>query len=729
MEKITALRAIMKEHGIGAYIIPSTDEWRNEYTPIHKRRLQWICGFSGSNGVLIITENKLILFTDGRYTLQAKIELGDDYTVVDMYNPSGCEAMASCKGLVIGYDPMIQTLSEIEYYEKLGKRFKFSMKCVEENLVDVLMLSDSNVNTISKEIASELCREIIGSLPEYFGIAEVNESYIEGVKNCTNIAIRESGRYIGMLSLAFQYKNNGKIFWMGVLPEFQNKGYGSILINSAEALACKLGFKTISVETLSPSHTDENYLQTYNFYLSKGFMPLFDLQPQDYEWQMVYMIKSNLSGKLQSHTSNIKTLPLEITGMSTEDKIIAVTEKTPGESDYLVLTSLASICWLLNIRGNDIPYNPMVLCYMILEIKTKKIHLFVNTSKLLDISNITIHALDSFKDHIKGLKNCKIAFDKKNSPIWLTQNIANGIDVEDPAVILKAMKNPVELEGFRKAHRYDGVALCKFWFWFHENLEKGFDEVSAAERLTEFRRENPSFVEENFSTISGYGSNGAIVHYGPKKGFCKSIPSPGEDPIYLVDSGGHYDCAGTTDITRMFNLGGATDEHKNCYTAVLRGHIALAKAIFPEGTSGAQLDALARYYLWQIGLDYSHGTGHGVGHFLSVHEGPHGITKRNTVPLRENMIVSIEPGYYKEGHFGMRIENLYAIKKSSEFPGFLEFDLLSMVPIETSLINFNDMTQDDIEWLKKHNRVALEAVKKNLTPEELKFVYERVNVK
>jgi Xaa-Pro aminopeptidase len=568
MEKITSLRAIMKEHGIGAYVIPSTDEWRNEYTPIHKKRLQWICGFSGSNGVLIVTESELILFTDGRYTLQAKIELDENYTIVDMYNPSGCDAMDSCKGLVVGYDPMIQTLSEIEYYEKLGKRFGYSMKSVEDNLVDVLMGNTKNI-------------------------------------------------------------------------------------------------------------------------------------------------------------SNVKTLPLEITGMSTDDKIKAITEKVPQECDFLVLTSLSSICWLLNIRGNDIPYNPMVLCYMILEIKTKKIHLFVNTSKLLNINNITIYDLNSFKDHVKGLKSSKIAFDKKNSPIWLTQNIQNGIDVEDPAVMLKAMKNPVELEGFRKAHRYDGVALCKFWFWFHKNLEKGFDEVSAAERLTEFRRENASFVEENFSTISGYGSNGAIVHYGPKKGFCKAIPSPGEDPIYLVDSGGHYDCAGTTDITRMFDLGGATDEHKTCYTAVLKGHIALANAVFPEGTAGSHLDALARYYLWQIGLDYSHGTGHGVGHFLSVHEGPQGITKRNNVPLRENMIISIEPGYYKEGHFGMRIENLYAIKKSSKFPGFLEFDLLSMVPIETSLINFSMMTQDEIAWLQSHNRVALEAVKSNLTPQELEFVSNR----
>lgn len=569
MEKIIALREIMKEYGIGAYVIPSTDEWRNEYTPLHKRRLEWICGFSGSNGVLIVTEKDLILFTDGRYTLQARIELGDSYTIVDMYNPSGCDAMASCKGLVVGYDPMIQTSSEIEYYEKLGKKFGYSVKSVEENIIDLLM-----------------------------------------------------------------------------------------------------------GET--------------------------------------------------SHISNIKKLPLDITGMSTEDKMKAITEKIPAECDYLVLTSPTSICWLLNIRGNDIPYNPMVLCCMVIEFETKKIQLFLNTSKLLDIPHVTTHQLDSFKNYIKGLKDFKIGFDRKNSPIWLLHNTEQSIDVEDPTVILRAIKNPVELEGFRKAHRYDGVAICKFWFWFYKNLEIGFDEVSASEKLTEFRKCHPSFVEENFSTISGYGSNGAIVHYGPKKGSCKAIPSPGEDPIYLVDSGGHYDCAGTTDITRMFDLGKATDEHKTCYTAVLRGHIALANAVFPEGTSGMQLDALARYYLWQLGLDYAHGTGHGVGHFLSVHEGPQGITKRNNVPLKANMIVSIEPGYYKEGHFGMRIENLYAIKKSTKFPGFLEFDLLTMVPIETSLIDYNKMTQDEIAWLQTHNRVAIEAVKSNLTPEELEFVFSRI---
>ena len=580
MKRIEELRELIKSFKVDAYIIPSTDEWRNEYTPIHKKRLEWICGFSGSNGVLIVTQKDLILFTDSRYTTQAKVELNDDFKIIDMHSAAAYDVMEICKGCVIGYDPMIQNFKEIQHYENIGKKFGFEIKSVDENLVDLL------------------------------------------------------------------------------------KG-------------------------------EENIV------------------------------------------SQVQNFPIEVAGMSAEDKIDAVIKKLPNECNCLISTSPASICWLLNIRGNDIQYNPLILCYAIIDVKTKVVKLFVNISNSLEINYklVEFYPIDEFKKHIKQLNHLRLAFDQDNSSIWLSNNISHPISLEDPTVRLRAIKNSVELDGFKKAHIHDGVALCKFWFWLYKSIHNGFkvDEISAAEKLSKFRHMNAEFVDESFGTISGYGSNGAIVHYQSQESTCKSIPRSGEDAIYLLDSGGHYSCAGTTDTTRVFNIAlfadGLKDEHKIAYTAVLKGHISLAKAVFPVGTNGSQIDSLARYFLWQKGLDYGHGTGHGVGHFSSVHEGPQGITKKNTVILEENMIISIEPGYYKEGSFGMRIENLYAVRKSSKFDGFLEFDMLTMVPIETSLIDFNTMDKDEIEWLANHNRVAIDAVKSELTKDELEFIISNSSIK
>ncbi len=710
MKRIKDLRNVMQSYKIDAYIIPSTDEWRNEYTPNHTKRLEWISGFSGSSGILIITKKDLILFTDSRYTAQAKVELSTDFQIIDMHNANAYEIMSRCKGYVVGYDHMIQTFNEIQHYEMLGKKFHFTMQAIDENLVDLLVNTNLiEVEEISEDITSKLRQQITKEAPEFFKNLEDKQQ----VGSCISFGAKVNGEYIGVVSLLLEYKENAHIYWIGILSAFDRQGIGKSLIDFAAMVVSKRGIETITVDTPFQSAID--------FFTAQGFTLLFDVQ------KMVYMIKNDLSNNKKIHYSEIQNLPIELAGMSVEDKINIVLDILPTECDGVILTSPASICWLLNIRGNDIKYNPLLLCYAILNVQSKIIQLFINTSKSLEISYklVEFYPLDMFKKYIRQVNHLRLAFDKNNSSVWLANNIDQPINMGDPTVDLRAVKNAAELHGLKQAHIYDGVALCKFWFWLY-NVNGTIDEISAAAKLSEFRRMNPEFVEESFGTISGYGSNGAIVHYQSKENTCKSIASEGEDPIYLVDSGAHYSCAGTTDITRVFNMGrfveGIRDEHKTAYTAILKGHIALARTVFPAGTNGSQLDALARYYLWHKGLDYGHGTGHGVGHFSSVHEGPQGITRNNTVTLKENMVISIEPGYYKEGHFGMRIENLYAVKKSLKLNGFLEFEILTMVPIETSLIDFDEINKDEIEWLENHNRVAIEAVRNKLTQDELEFI-------
>lgn len=729
MEKIQALRELMRKYEVDAYIVTSQDEWQNEYTPSHKRRLESICGFSGSNGTLIVLPQKMILYTDSRYIAQAKVELPEAYTVLDMHKKSNCEAMKACEGYTLGYDPMILTLSEVNYYEELGRKFNFALQAIDDNLVDIISANESmKIVEISEKNASKLCSKIIAALPEYFSLPGANQGYIEGVKSKQNFAAKVDGRYVGMISIDYNQSQNANIYWLGISPDTHGMGIGSRLIKHVGNLAQQQGMKTMTVETVAPSEADENYLKTYNFYLKHDFIPLFALKPAGYENEMIYMVKTHLSAQEchMHHSSVITILSDEIAGQSVDSKIDAVVQFIPPQVDYLILTSPASICWLLNIRSNDIEYNTLLLSYAVVERKNKRVNLFANTTQ--HYSKVIIKPLIEFKHYLLKNKQKIFGFDTQNTAYWISCNLPNVHHMQDPTVNMRAVKNHKELEGMKLSHLYDGIAVCRFWFWLYSNLKQNakIDEMSAALRLSEFRKLNPSFVRESFKTISSYGANSAIVHYSPSETASKAIPNSSSDYIYLLDSGGQYSCAGTTDATRVFDIGKIFGvhkyEHKKVFTLVLKGHIKLAKAIFPVGTSGGQLDAFARYHLWQNGLDYGHSTGHGVGHFLSVHEGPHGIARRNNVPLQENMIVSIEPGYYKEGSFGMRIENLYYVKKSESFEGFLEFELLTLIPIETSLVDFSLLTKDEIEWLKLHNKSTVEMMRNYLSSDEMEFI-------
>ncbi|WP_328765962.1 aminopeptidase family protein P [Devosia aurantiaca] len=285
----------------------------------------------------------------------------------------------------------------------------------------------------------------------------------------------------------------------------------------------------------------------------------------------------------------------------------------------------------------------------------------------------------------------------------LRQAGARVIEKRDPVLGPKSIKNEAELAGMREAHKLDGVALAKFLHWFDGEAPKGqLTEIGIVTALEAFRREEETCVDASFDTISGAGPNGAIVHYRVTKKTDRTL-NAGE--IMLVDSGAQY-LSGTTDITRTLFTGSATAEQKDRFTRVLKGMIAISLARFPRGTTGAQIDILARQYLWQDGVTYNHGTGHGVGAFLGVHEGPVGISSRYTTPFEPGNVISNEPGYYKTGEYGIRIENLIVVKEAEAFSGFLEFETLTLAPIDTRLIDMDLLTETERNWLNSfHARV------------------------
>jgi Xaa-Pro aminopeptidase len=382
--------------------------------------------------------------------------------------------------------------------------------------------------------------------------------------------------------------------------------------------------------------------------------------------------------------------------------------------DAALLTAPDSIAWLLNIRGGDLAYTPVVLAFALLHADAR-VELFVNPNKLsaevrTHLGNqVAVFEKSKIGEALDRLGRRRVLIDAGSAPVWTLDRLATAkaevVRGSDPCALPKACKNPVELEGIRAAHRRDGAALTRFLCWL--DAHPGIDEIAAADRLEAFRREGEFFRQLSFPTIAGAGANGAIVHY-------RSTPAsnrrarPGE--LFLIDSGAQY-LDGTTDVTRTVAIGSPDAGQRDRFTRVLKGHIALATATFPPGTSGSQLDVLARLALWQAGVDYDHGTGHGVGAYLGVHEGPHRISKvPNREALRPGMIVSNEPGYYKEGAYGIRIENLVAVREAPRQPeherALLEFETLTLAPIDRRLVEPALLSEPEKRWLNAyHERV------------------------
>ncbi len=527
-DKLTALRALMVEQGIDAYLVPRADEFQNEFAPPYAERLRYLTGFTGSAGLAIITANKSILMTDARYTLQAATEC-PDFEIIDSADQAPSDYLSGMPG-VVGFDPFLHTVEQINRHHEKG----VSLKPVTQNLIDQI--------------------------------------------------------------------------W-----------------------------------TDSPDRIQ----------------------------------------------ANIIDFPAEIAGRTTDEKI-ALIRKEMGDLDAFVFTAPDSTSWLQNIRGDEVPCVPSVLRYTIL-------------------TKTSLHNCDSpraFHMYASVCNGLKTGIDFKHTPLAVKEALEQaGAEIEehkDPCIEPKAIKTPQEKKSIRAAHVKDGVALVKFLHWFSTNNDP-ITECGISEKLEEFRREDPAYKQPSFPTIAGFGSNGAIIHYRPTKEADKAIKG---DSLLLIDSGGQYAAGnvwGTTDVTRTIAIGNPTDEMKENFTRVLKGHIALATAKFDKYTPGKQLDELARAPLKEAGLNYGHGTGHGVGCYLSVHEEAASISPRGEEVMKPGMLVSNEPGYYKEGSYGIRTESL--ILCHDDFT----FETVTLCPIDQSLIAAAMLNADEKSWLNAyHERVQKE---------------------
>ncbi|HQS84642.1 MAG TPA: aminopeptidase P family protein [Alphaproteobacteria bacterium] len=419
--------------------------------------------------------------------------------------------------------------------------------------------------------------------------------------------------------------------------------------------------------------------------------------------------------------------------LSKRTRIAAELEKEGVDAFYIGLPE--SLNWLLNIRGKDVPFTPLLLATGILY-SDASIDVFTNLEKIPpsfsnhfgpSIRFLERHQLETSLSKL-STKAQKIWYDPHFTPVAILEILNSKKAIlfsgSDPCLLAKSLKNPTEISGVQKAHQRDGLAVVQFLSWIEDQPNtQEISEITAAQKLTSFREKLPLFHSLSFEVISAVGSNGAIVHYHAKEG-CDKMLSSGE--LYLVDSGGQY-LDGTTDITRTILLGKTAlfPEAKEAFTRVLKGHIALASIKFPKGTTGVQLDVLARQFLWEKGLDYSHGTGHGVGAFLSVHQSPPSISQRPTAsfPLEQGMIVSNEPGYYKENAFGIRIESLLLVK-NSDVEDFYEFETLTRVPIDKKLILKELLTAFEISWLNLYHKRVFESLDLDLNSAERQWLKE-----
>lgn len=463
--------------------------------------------------------------------------------------------------------------------------------------------------------------------------------------------------------------------------------------------------KTLSTLHYDPWLMSEGQLDTWK---TRAKMHALTQNPIDLLW----------SDRPQPNYKPAFNYPIQYAGVATQEKLkIIYKDLDKHNCTAWFLSNPESVCWLLNIRGEDLLYTPLLQSMALVE--KESITLFCEPSKIsIELAaqlNLKVSPFKDLPDKLKTLKG-KIIADKRTTPSAL------GIPFNwqtDPCELSKAVKNPIEQQGMRDCHARDAVALMRFWIWL-ENQES-ITEMQAQDYLGMCREKIELYRGDSFATISGFGSHGAIVHYRATT----KTNIPINKGLYLLDSGGQY-LDGTTDITRTFCIGPSTQEQRTHYTLVLKGHIALANAFFPVGTSGAQLDTLARQYLWNHGLDYAHGTGHGVGSFLNVHEGPQGVSRLRNVPLEVGMVVSNEPGLYIENAYGIRIENLQMVKKSKH-KNFLCFESLTLVPYEASLIEESLLTQMEMDWLQSYYKNIWTKISPILTRNEQKWLKNKLD--
>ncbi|HIF5971366.1 TPA: aminopeptidase P family protein [Vibrio parahaemolyticus] len=420
--------------------------------------------------------------------------------------------------------------------------------------------------------------------------------------------------------------------------------------------------------------------------------------------------------------SDVRLMPTEAVGQSSESKRKEIAQLVAkAGADSAVITALDSICWLLNVRGLDVSRLPVLLSHAILHADSS-VEYFLDPARLPAEfaahvgTGVTVHHPEALQSRLEAMSGKKVLLDPAISNAWFKLVLQNAgasvIAAADPCLMPKAAKNEVEIAGMKACHIRDGVAMSKFLCWLDAEVAAGnlHDEATLADRLEAFRKEDPTLMDLSFDTISAAGGNAAMCHYNHE-----NQPEPGKlalNTLYLVDSGGQY-LDGTTDITRTIAIGQPSAEMIKQFTLALKGHIGVARARFPKGTRGYQIDTLARQHLWAEGYDYDHGTGHGVGHFLSVHEGPASISKKQIdVPLTEGMVLSNEPGYYRADAFGIRIENLELVVETptnGDFP-VLSFESLTRCPIDKRNINVDMLTRPELAWLNDYHQKVWEQI-------------------
>lgn len=541
--RIADLRSKFSDFAIDGYIIPSTDEYRSEYTSKSARRLEYISGFTGSNGIVVVMKSRLLFFTDSRYTEQANIQLSGEFEIYDLKLLHGI--LSGING-ILGYDDMLFTEKQLQ---NLGC---MNMKAIDVNLVDAIW----------SHKPAKPSTEIY-----HYGLEYSGEDHISKMARCR-----------------------------------------------------------------------ENMV-----------------------------------------------------------------------TDYVLVTASDSICWLLNVRASDVEFCPLMLGYLLFS--KNQIWLFINNpdriSHLLDsLPDLIVMPERDVREFISSITST-IAVDSSFVPAGLSRVCKEKVERLDLCQILKSFKNDVEIQAFANVHIKDAVALCEAIADIENRVMGGekLTEYDASLILTEFRKKQDGYIFDSFPPIVGFAENGAVIHYRPLADLAKTI-SP--DGLLLIDSGGHY-FGGTSDVTRTISIGSPNPEVRRRYTQVLKGNIAVASMRFPEGIAGCNIDSMARIALWQDGLDYAHSTGHGVGNALSVHEGPQSINRISNVSFKAGMVVSIEPGFYKTGEYGIRIEDLVYVK-NSEIPGFLEFEILTLVPYCKALIELEILSDKELSYIRSCQDIMMEKV-------------------
>jgi len=580
-EKLTALRAAMKERGIDAYLVHNADPHASGYMAPYWKARAWFTGFTGSAGLAVVTATEAGLWTDGRYFLQAEKQL-------------------------------------------------------EGSGIKLFKLDVPGVPTVHKFLAD-------------------------------------------------------------VLPEGGKLGFDGRVVNLSEFKSLKeaLQEKSISYET-----------------------------------------NDDLVGDLWKDRPGLPSAPafeheLCFAGASAADKLAVVREKMQVNkvTAYLV-NALDSIAWLMNIRGSDISFTPVVYAYVLVTLD--KAYVFIDRSKVaafaanLETQGFEICEYDEVASFLAKLPadGC-LLYDANRVSILLAEAVNtpvhDGLEV-DIITALKAVRSPVELENVQAAYLKEGVVLTRLIKWIKQHPDIGsLTEGDIARKITSLRQEQEHFLEDGFSTIAAYGANGAQAHYSPGPVGDRLKP----EGFLLVDTGGQY-LDGTTDTTRTIPIGPISDEMKRDYTLVLKGYMALTRAVFPKGTAGSQLDVLARLPLWELGLDYRHGTGHGIGYCLAVHEGPQGIHKRSKVALEPGMMLSNEPAYYVDGKYGIRTENIIVVEERIEtgYGTYYGFRPLMYCPIDTTAIDMSLLSDDEVAYFNEYHRMTYEKIAPRLNEEEARWLQE-----